>query len=148
MKKILAAGLIGLGLVGCATPAYNYQAIPNLSNIIDMTYLTTFGFRRIGALSSSGEVYIWGVEDNNGSTTDTIYGGCTKTWNSVSYDMCAPVKITSNNSNLSTIPNFKYIRGGIDAFIAKDDAGVYYRIRQEKSKKIVSLRCFLREIND
>lgn len=28
MKKILAAGLIGLGLVGCATPAYNYQAIP------------------------------------------------------------------------------------------------------------------------
>ncbi|MGQ1221430.1 hypothetical protein ACT43D_02750 [Acinetobacter baumannii] len=29
MKKILAAGLIGLGLVGCATSsAYNYQAIP------------------------------------------------------------------------------------------------------------------------
>ena len=24
----MAAGLIGLGLVGCATPAYNYQAIP------------------------------------------------------------------------------------------------------------------------
>lgn len=119
----------------------NYQAIPNLYNIIDMTYLTTFGFRRIGALSSSGEVYIWGVEDNNGSTTDTIYGDCTKTWKntknvSINYDMCAPIKITIENSNLSTIPNFKYIRGGIDAFIAKDDAGVYYRIRQEKSKKI------------
>ncbi len=27
-EKNMAAGLIGLGLVGCATPAYNYQAIP------------------------------------------------------------------------------------------------------------------------
>lgn len=28
MKKILAAGVIGFGLVGCASPSYNYQATP------------------------------------------------------------------------------------------------------------------------
>jgi len=32
MKKIALIGLVGIGLVGCATPAYNYQATPkNLS---------------------------------------------------------------------------------------------------------------------
>lgn len=28
MKKILVAGVIGFGLVGCASPSYNYQATP------------------------------------------------------------------------------------------------------------------------
>lgn len=28
MKKILVAGVVGLGLVGCASPSYNYQATP------------------------------------------------------------------------------------------------------------------------
>ena len=28
MKKLLIAGVLGFGLVGCATPAYNYQAVP------------------------------------------------------------------------------------------------------------------------
>lgn len=28
MKKLLIAGVVGFGLVGCASPAYNYQATP------------------------------------------------------------------------------------------------------------------------
>ena len=28
MKKLLIAGIVGFGLVGCATPKYNYQATP------------------------------------------------------------------------------------------------------------------------
>lgn len=150
--KIYIWGSNTSGFAALGTPhnkaLTNYQSIPNLSGIIDLTYLTTFGFRRIGALSSSGEVYIWGIEDNNGSNTTTIYGNCSKSWlnkantTNIAYDMCAPVKITldnsikNNNTTLTTIPKFEYLRGGIDAFIAKDGNGVYYRIRQEKDKKI------------
>ncbi|WP_025094557.1 hypothetical protein [Acinetobacter soli] len=33
MKKLLCAGVIGLGLIGCATPSYNYQPqVTNISN--------------------------------------------------------------------------------------------------------------------
>jgi hypothetical protein len=28
MKKLLVAGVVGFGLVGCASPSYNYQATP------------------------------------------------------------------------------------------------------------------------
>lgn len=28
MKNLLIAGVLGIGLVGCASPAYNYQAVP------------------------------------------------------------------------------------------------------------------------
>ncbi len=140
---IYGSNTAGFGGLGTANDKAltNYQAIPNLTNIKDITYLLTFGFRRIGALSESGKVYIWGVEDNNGTNTKTIYNSCVKTWknsanDSKTYDMCGVVEITTENSNLENMPNFNYLRGGIDAFIARDANKNYYKIKQEKNQKI------------
>lgn len=131
-----SGGFAGLGNKDDTNIKNNYNEITSLSNIEDITYLTMFGFRRIGALGKDGKVYIWGVEDNKGTTTEIQYGACTKTWNNINFNMCSPVQVSTTNSNLSTIPSFNYLRGGLDAFIAKDINNNYYKIKQEKDNKI------------
>lgn len=92
-----------------------------LSNIVDITYITTIDHRRIGALDSSGNIYIWGSEgtdcDNN--------------------KFCYATKVTSSNSNVTyfgenkTFPSFISFKGGRDGFIAKDVNNNFYRVRQK-----------------
>ena len=96
----------------------------------DISYLLTIGHRKIGALSNTGEFYIWGMESYN-SDND-----CTVTWEKKSMNICAPLKLTSETSNLTTNKSFESIQGGLDAFVAKDQNGKYFKISQPYGKKI------------
>ncbi|MDX4013226.1 hypothetical protein Q6A86_09540 [Aliarcobacter skirrowii] len=106
----------------------NHQLISGLSNIKDITYITTIGFRRIGAIDEQGTIYIWGAEGVGGSNP------CNRKFESKTYNFCSPVKIEPNNSNLSIIPNFVSLKGGIDGFVAVDDNGDFYKISQSNNK--------------
>ncbi|MDX4040315.1 RCC1 domain-containing protein [Aliarcobacter skirrowii] len=106
----------------------NHVKIIGLSNIEDITYITTIGFRRIGAIDKIGGVYIWGAEGVSGSKA------CERTFGSKTYNFCSPVKIEPNNSNLSIIPNFVSLKGGIDGFVAQDENGDFYKISQSNNK--------------
>lgn len=104
----------------------NYSSIDNLSNISDITYILTIGFRRIGALDMNGNIYIWGAEGVDRSTCDRNHDG-------KKFNFCSPQKVVSENSNMSVIPRFVSLKGGVDAFIAQDEKGDYYKISQSNN---------------
>lgn len=96
----------------------------------DITYLLTIDYRKIGALSTTGDIYIWGIEDNNSNNK------CSETWENISFNLCSPTKITTSNSTMTSSKKFESIQGGLEAFIAVDSEGKYYKVYQPKSKKI------------
>lgn len=97
----------------------------------DITYLLTIGYRKMGALSTTGDIYIWGVEDNN-----SVSKNCSATWEGISFDLCGLTKITTSNSTLTSTKKFSSLKGGLQAFVAKDENEKYYKIWQPKNKKI------------
>lgn len=119
-----------------STKFNNNSSIAGLSNVKDITYLLTIGFRRMGAITKTGNIYIWGVEEYNTSTTITL-GDCSKKINNSEWaNMCKPTMVNENTSNMQTAINFESLKGGIDAFIAIDVAGNYYKISQLENTKI------------
>jgi hypothetical protein len=110
----------------------NPEIIPNTgAKFDDITYLLTIGYRKIGALSTTGDIYIWGVETQNSNNYD-----CTERWEYVSYNLCFPTAVTTSNSTMSEDLTFTSIKGGLEAFIAEDTNGNYYKIYHPKNKKI------------
>ena len=97
----------------------------------DITYLLTIGYRKMGALSTTGDIYIWGVEDKISNNKD-----CKVSWEGISFNLCKPTKITKDNSTLTSNVTFQSIYGGLESFVAISTAGKYYKIHQPKDKKI------------
>lgn len=82
-------------------------------------------------LSSTGDIYIWGVESKIAN------GSCTaNNWEGVNFNLCSPTKVTTSNSTIGSNINFESIQGGLEAFVAKGTDGKYYKIHQPKDKKI------------
>lgn len=96
----------------------------------DITYLLTIGYRKMGALSSTGDIYIWGVEDYISNNR------CGETWEGVNFNLCSPTKVTTSNSTIGSNINFESIQGGLEAFVAKGTDGKFYKIHHPKDKKI------------
>ena len=96
----------------------------------DITYLLTIGYRKMGALSTTGDIYIWGMEENISNSI------CNETWESINFNLCTPTKVTKDNSTLSSNITFQSIYGGLEAFIALGSDGKYYKIHQPRDKKI------------
>ena len=96
----------------------------------DITYLLTIDYRKIGALSTTGDVYIWGIE---GAISN---GSCIERWENISFNLCAPTKVTTSTSTLSSNITFQSIYGGLEAFIALSTNGKYYKIHQPMNRKI------------
>ena len=129
----------GKNLIGKPTTGtLTYSTVKNTTNIIDITYITYIGKRRLGALDNKGNIFIWGTEG--------LYS-CNIKWkdssnNDVTYDLCSPIKITLDSATIAHfgdnkgLPNFVSLKGGIDGFIAKDINNNFYRVRQEDSNKI------------
>ncbi|MAC84541.1 MAG: hypothetical protein CL624_10435 [Arcobacter sp.] len=92
----------------------------------DITYLLTIGYRKMGALSQDGDIYIWGIESEIAS------GNCNVTWESTSMNLCKPLKVDTDLS-------FKSISGGLEAFVAVSTDDKYYKIYQPKNKKPIVL---------
>ena len=103
----------------------------------DITYLLTIGHRKMAALSTSGDIYIWGREYylNNSSTAYETYN-CSNTWERINFDLCTPTKIANTNSTMAGSLKFESIQGGLDAFVAKSIDGKYFKISHPKTKKI------------
>ena len=133
----------GSGFSGNGYTRYNYSNTYNLNpekltisdnntavNFTDITYLLTIGYRKMGALSTTGDIYIWGIEDNISN------GSCYEYWENVSFNLCAPTKITKNNSTLTSNITFESIYGGLESFVALGSDGKYYKIHQPYNKKI------------
>lgn len=97
----------------------------------DITYLLTIGYRKIGALSSTGDIYIWGVETENSNNYD-----CTERWQYIDFNLCSPTKVSTSNSTMTQNLTFNSIQGGLEAFIATATDGNYYKIYHPYGKKI------------
>jgi hypothetical protein len=134
----------GSGFSGNGSTKYNYSSInSNLTpekltisdsgtsvKFSDITYLLTIGYRKMGALSTNGDIYIWGIEDNISNSK------CSETWESINFNLCSPTKVTKTNSTLTSDITFESIYGGLEAFIALGSDGKYYKIHQPIKKKI------------
>ncbi|MFY9089590.1 hypothetical protein [Arcobacter aquimarinus] len=111
----------------------------NVSNIkfSDITYLLTIGHRKIGGLSTTGDIYIWGREyyKDNSSTSFETYD-CSNNWQSTNFNLCTPIKVETSNSTMTTTLKFESIQGGLDAFVAKSEDGKYFKISHPKTTKI------------
>lgn len=83
----------------------------------DITYLLTIGYRKMAALSNSGDIFIWGLDDYNGNR-------CNQTISNQTINLCSPYKVASTIS-------FTEIKGGLNAFVAKGSDGKYYKISQQ-----------------
>ena len=83
----------------------------------DLTYLLTIGYRKMGALSNEGDVWIWGLDDY-------YTENCHKTINGQSINLCIPYRVDS------TIV-FSSLKGGLQGFVAKGNDGNYYKIFQK-----------------
>jgi hypothetical protein len=97
---------------------------------LDITYLLTLNYRKIGALSTTGDIYIWGIDNK------ISYGNCNVTWENTNYNLCTPTKVTKTNSTLTSDIAFVSIYGGLEAFVALGSDGKYYKIHQPRDKKI------------
>ena len=133
------SGFSGNGISTFNYTNRNYDLDPEKLTIIesstnvkftDITYLLTMGYRKMGALSTTGDIYIWGMEENISNLN------CNETWESITFNLCAPTKVTASNSTLSSNITFQSIYGGLEAFIALSTDGKYYKIHQPKNKKI------------
>lgn len=129
------SGFSGNGSANFNRTSMNTSKIPEKittsTKFSDITYLLTIGYRKIGALSTTGDVYIWGVESENSNNKD-----CTETWESIYFNLCTPTKIETTNSTMTSTLKFESIQGGLESFIAKTEGGKYYKIYQPKNKKI------------
>ncbi len=129
------------GFAGTGNKRWNYysrnthldpEIIPDTgAKFDDITYLLTIGYRKIGALSTTGDIYIWGVETKNSNNYD-----CTETWEYKYYNLCEPTRVTTSNSTMTEDLTFKSIKGGLEAFIAQATNGNYYKIYHPLRKKI------------
>ena len=134
----------GSGFSGNGSLTYNYSptnttlvparlTISDNSTAVtfsDITYLLTIGYRKMGALSTTGDIYIWGLESEISNSK------CSETWESINYNLCTPTKVTKTNSTLTSNITFVSIYGGLEAFIALGSDGKYYKIHQPRGKKI------------
>ena len=134
----------GSGFSGNGNSRYNYYNInsslapekliitDSSTNVkfADITYLLTIDYRKMGALSTTGDIYIWGMEENISNSN------CSETWESIQFNLCLPTKVTKSNSTLSSNITFQSIYGGLEAFIALGSDGKYYKIHQPENKKI------------
>lgn len=136
------------GFSGTGTTKWNLDYFNNVINsalgpeiiiigtkIQDITYLLTIGYRKIGALSTDGDVYIWGVEDDNSNNQN-----CTEFISGVipyPFNLCLPSKVEIQNSTMTEELTFETIKGGLESFIAKASNGNYYKIYQPKINGVV-----------
>jgi hypothetical protein len=133
----------GSGFSGNGSLTFNYSSTYNLNpekltisdnntavKFSDITYLLTIGYRKMGALSTTGDIYIWGLE------SEIANSKCSETWEGVSFNLCTPTKVTKANSTLSSNITFESIYGGLESFVALGSDGKYYKIHQPKNKKI------------
>lgn len=94
----------------------------------DITYVFGDGYKKMGALSSTKEIYLWGMDEEitkNMSCSD-----------STKMNLCEPTKIEKSSSNLSEDFTFESIKGGVRSFIALGTDGKYYVINQKNKNKI------------
>ena len=91
----------------------------------DITFTLTIRYRRIGGLSTSGDIYTWGL-DNNITPLNTCY----QQLDGKTQNLCAPLKVETNIKFVS-------ILGGQQTFLATDKDGKYYRISQAYGKRAV-----------
>ncbi|MGB1226880.1 MAG: hypothetical protein ACPG9K_03235 [Poseidonibacter sp.] len=94
----------------------------------DITYLLTINYRKMGALSQNGDIYIWGIENNIAS------GRCEVRWEGEYMNLCKPLKVDTSDS-LGTDISFTSIKGGLEAFVGKSTDEKFYKIYQPKNKK-------------
>lgn len=88
----------------------------------DITYLLTIGYRKMAALSNSGNVYLWGL--------DNYYNySCKQKINNTTVNLCSPLKVDSDIV-------FTSIQGGLNAFFAKGEDEKYYKISQAWGKEV------------
>ena len=98
----------------------------------DISNTLAIGYRKIFALSTTGELYLWGM-DTNIATMST----CSVTnWEGVAFNLCQATRITTLNSNLPADLTFVSMRSGLRAIIALGSDGKYYKIEQPKNKKV------------
>lgn len=107
----------------------------NLSTIKfkDISNTLSSGYKKMFALSTTGEIYLWGKDTN---IADMTTSSCSVTWEGVSFNLCQGTRVTTTNSNLPTDLTFESIRSGLHAIIALGSDGKYYKIEQPKSKKV------------
>ena len=134
------SGFSGTGNRAFNNGTDNQNKVPQVINVnedttkvlfSDITQSLSLGHRKIVALSNKGYVYMWGMEGYNSD-----YEDCNVTWESRAMNLCAPLKLIPENSNLTTEKSFKSIQGGLDAIVGKDENGKYFKISQPKGKKI------------
>ena len=89
----------------------------------DIAFSRKEGYRKILALSDSGDLYIWSADDFNSD------GECEVLWDGESYNLCSAKKI-------ETSLKFKSIKASFQSFIALSNDDKYYKINHEKDKKI------------
>jgi len=96
----------------------------------DITYLLTIGYRKTGALSVDGDIYIWGMENQISN------GNCSETWEGYKFNLCQATKVATNNSNISSTLSFQSIQSGLESFVAKGKDDKFYKIYHPKGTKI------------
>ena len=125
--KIYRWGYDFAGFNGNGSKTYNNTGNPtelvvtqNNAKVLfkDITYLLTIGYRKMAALSNSGDIYLWGLD-----TYYTSYN-CNQKINNKTIDLCTPLKVDSTLV-------FSSIQGGLNAFVAKAEDGNYYKISQQ-----------------
>jgi hypothetical protein len=97
----------------------------------DISNTLSTGYKKMFALSTTGELYLWGM-DTNIATMPT----CSVTWEGVSFNLCQATRITTVNSNLPVDLTFESIRSGLRSIIALGSNGRYYKIEQPINKKV------------
>ena len=136
-KDIYIWGTNNEGFASNGSLEFNYNLIdetkiPEKIDISDESTLVKFddiafsrkeGYRKILALSDSGDLYIWGADNYNSA------GECEVTWDGEVYNLCSAKKI-------ETSLKFKEIKASLKSFIALSTDNNYYKISHEKDKKI------------
>jgi hypothetical protein len=110
------------------------KIIENISTGVkfkDISNTLSDGYKKMAALSTTGELYIWGMDSSNSDNYD-----CTETWEGVSFNLCQATKVTTSNSSIPVDLTFESIKSGLKAIIALGSDGKYYKIEQPKDKKI------------
>ena len=115
----------------------NIPVVISPLKFLDITHSLTMGHKKIAALSTTGDIHIWGNEYlKDGSEDSYEVFPCNVTWETNNYDLCTPTLVELSNSNMLSFLKFESIKGGLDAFVAKTDGGKYYKISHPKNKKI------------
>lgn len=103
----------------------------------DITYLLTINYRKMGALSQDGDIYIWGIENKIADNQ------CIVTWENEDMNLCKPLKVDTDVS-------FKSIKGGLEAFVGISLDDKFYKIYQPKDKKpiVSSVSDLIKDYNE